>query len=1050
MAESSIAPFGAPTESKGSPVGVLVAALLIFALVMGGFGGLSYGFYYFGATWPGLGFFVGLIVLFIFLLRALRSFFTKCVGRLMFGFGLIAVLGAYFFYLFANNKYPMGIDLAGGTELIYRLDYSQTDRNMAAVQQQLSLEKAKDPNSKRYRDLVNQHSTLDTAKKTAPDKAAEVVRRRVDPTGTKGIPVTTLGSDKERLRIQLPRATEEEVKRIKTAIETQGRLSFHIVTEDRDLITKTSDPKNLTRTYTDPATKEEYEEKIIKKPKQFSEKEEFSEEKVVIKRVPGMTGDKVTLAMARRSSETAGWEIGVRFSAPGEADFFNLTQANVGKRMAIMLDGVVYSAPTIQEAIHGECRISGRFDQEEAEKLAGVLTAGSLPAEVKYENEFTVGPTLGSEQIASGMRATVIGTAAVIVFMLVYYRMSGAIASLCTMLTVLMLLGAMGFFKATLTLPGIAGIVLTLGMSVDANVLILERMREEMARGRPMRLAVSHGFDRAFLTIIDCQLTTIISGVILYYLGTGPVRGFAVSLTLGMLITLFCNLWLNWVITEWLVGKEAFAKLNMMQFFKTTNIDFMGQRRFWITTTVSLAALSLVGFAYLSYQDRLYDVDFKGGTLVQFNFAPGKPQAFEKVKARVEGEAVGDVTKGVKDRAQKVLAGLKAQVAKSQPEAEPANRGEASAALLERRIADIEKSMRTFSLALQPFGTPEKKGEYKSFTITTSATDPGIIEQLEEQLKDTFPTELEPPAISRTGETLRIRFNVKEGLTPAAAKDHVEKAVIEAARDPLYVEIQKPLQDLLGNMDTATEGNYLVVTMSGLPADQKIAAQIERAMGTVKVEGRTSGAISRKSSFGSQVASQMWTSALIALIVANIGVFIYLWFRFEFSGAWGFGAIVALIHDTIVATGGLVAANLLGFPLLIDLNVVAALLTIIGFSVNDTIVVFDRIREVKAAHPTRPYEDIVNEAVNATLSRTILTSLTVLLADASLLIFGGPTIRGLAWTLLVGFIVGTYSSIFIASPLMIWWYRRFGGGQVPMPVSTSRPQKGDMAEGAEV
>jgi len=1049
MAESSTAPFGTPPESKVSPVGVLVAGLLVFALVMAGFGGLAYGFYQFGATWAGLGFFVGLIALFVVLLRVLRNFFTKHTGRLLFGFGLIAVLGAYFFYLFANNKYPMGIDLAGGTELIYRLDYSQTDRNIETVIRQKIKAQALDPNSKETRDLMNQEQTLEQAKKTAPDKAAEVVRRRVDPTGTKGIPVTTLGSDKERLRIQLPRATDEEVKRIKTAIETQGRLTFHIVTEESQIISETK--KSPTKTYTDAATKKDYELKVIKKPKQYSEKEdEFNTEDVVIERVPGMDGSKITLAMARRSTETAGWEIGVRFSAQGQVEFGNMTQANVHKRMAIMLDGVVYSAPTIQEAIHGECRISGRFDEEEAEKLAGVLTAGSLPAEVKYENEFTVGPTLGSEQIRSGMRATVIGTAAVIFFMLIYYRMSGAIASLCTMLTVITLLGAMGFFKATLTLPGIAGIVLTLGMSVDANVLILERMREEMARGRPIRLAVSHGFDRAFLTIIDCQLTTIISGVVLYYLGTGPVRGFAVSLTIGMITTLFCNLWLNWIITEWLVGREAIGKLNMMQFFKTTNIDFMGQRRFWITATVSLAVLSIVGFVYLSERGALYDVDFKGGTLVQFNFAPGKPQDFNTVKDKVEGE----VAKGVEARARKFLDDLKAQVAEVQPEATPTARGEASSALQEQRVAEIEKSMKTFSLAPQPFGTPEQeqgKYKYKSFTITTSATDPGIIALLEQQLQDSFKDELEPPAISRAGQTLKIRLNAVPGLKETMAKDRLEQAVIEAARDPLHAEVQEPLKALLGSITTATEGNYIVATVSGLPSDPKLAGQIEQAMGTVKIEGRTSGAISRKSSFGSQVASQMWASALIALIAANIGVFIYLWFRFEFSGAWGFGAIVALIHDTIIATGGLIAANLAGFPLLIDLNVVAALLTIIGFSVNDTIVVFDRIREVKAAHPTRPYEEIVNEAVNATLSRTILTSLTVLLADISLLIFGGPTIRGLAWTLLVGFTVGTYSSIFIASPLMIWWYRRFGGGQAPVPVSTSRPQqKGDLAEGAEV
>jgi preprotein translocase subunit SecF len=255
---------------------------------------------------------------------------------------------------------------------------------------------------------------------------------------------------------------------------------------------------------------------------------------------------------------------------------------------------------------------------------------------------------------------------------------------------------------------------------------------------------------------------------------------------------------------------------------------------------------------------------------------------------------------------------------------------------------------------------------------------------------------------------------------------------------------------LQGTIKTDEESGYSVASLTPLPEDPKVCQKIEDAFGLVRLEGRAGGAISRKSSFGSQVAGEMWRDALLALIIANIGVFIYLWFRFEFSGAWGFGAIVALIHDVLIATGAVIVANLCGWQLLIDLNVVAALLTIVGFSVNDTIVVFDRIREVKAMHPTRELKDIVNEAVNATLSRTILTSLTVLLADVALLALGGPTIRGLAYTLLVGFTVGTYSSIFVASPLMIWWYHRFGGGVVPVPVNTSKQPKDADAAGAEV
>lgn len=992
----------------GSLTTVLPAAMTIFALALGLFGGLSYGFYHFGATWTGGAFFLGLIGVFFVMISMLRSFFGKYSGKLMFAMWIIGILGAYFVFLFQNDKYPMGIDLAGGTELIYRLDYTQTKINIEKVTQSLNEAMAKDPNSPEVRKLREQQQTLEQSMKTAPDKAAEVVRKRVDPTGTKGIPVTTYGSDKQRLRIQLPRATLEEVANVKKAIETQGRLTFHIVADDQDKKQEAmSSPVGLSKDG-------QFEKKMIVKKKQFSDKDEKEETPVVIRRVPGMDGSKIAHAIASHSQEGAGWEINVTFTPDGAVEFGQLTEANKKKQMAIMLDGIVYSAPTIQEAIFERCRISGSFDQKQAEELAGVLTAGSLPAEVKYENEFTVGPTLGKEQIASGMLATVIGTVAVMLFMIIYYRLAGAIAGFCTMLTIITLLGAMGFFKATLTLPGIAGIVLTLGMSVDANVLILERLREELALGRNLRVAVAHAFDRAFITIIDCHITTIISGVVMYYLGTGPVRGFAVSLTIGILITLFCNLWLNWIIMEWIVSRDIVTNFNMMQLFKLTHIDFMGNRKLWMTLTAGLAAVSLalVLFAEGVFKLDLYDVDFTGGTLVQFNFAAGKAQDEQLVKDKIKKEVVPAVEKTVGD----ILA---------------------------------KENRKELDVIIQSFGSPDSGKSYRSYTATTRATEPAIIEAFNKQLEVTFKNELEPPAVETRNNTLLIRFVEKSGVTIDDIKKRLDQAKVDLTKELSNAEISTPLQNLAVTKNESVAG-YIEVTLAPLPEDAKLRENVVKAMESTRLADRAGGPISRKNSFGSQVAGEMKFQALWALIIANLGVFIYLWFRFEFSGAWGFGAIVALIHDVIIAAGGVVLANLVGWTMPIDLNIVAALLTIVGFSVNDTIVVFDRIREVKAAHPTRTYEEIVNEAVNATLSRTILTSTTVLLADLSLLIFGGPTIRGMAWTLLVGFLVGTYSSIFIASPLMIWWYRRFGTGTAPVPTSNTKAPRGDTPQGAEV
>ena len=1008
---------------------LLPSAMALFALMIAFYGGMSYGFYHFGATLPGLGFVIGLIAILLIMIRTTRGFFNKFSGRLNFAVFLIASLGAYFIFLFQTGKYPMGIDLAGGTELTYRLDYTRALENIKNTELARAAAEAKDADSKETQDLKRQVAAATDAKNTASDKAAEVVRKRIDPTGTKGIPVTTLGSNHDRLRIQLPKATTEEVNIIKKAVQTRGHLAFHIDIDDQTIIQsvqhslKTRKLQLQDGDWYDAHVSPDglYEERIIRNINKISKG--HSDRTIVVRALPDMDGSHIVRASARPDSQSGGgWEINVAFDSAGGVEFGRLTKNNIQKKMAVVLDDIAYLDPVIQDQINNDCRISGNFTEKEAESDASILTAGSLPADIIVDSSIEVGPSLGREQITSGMTAMVIGTSVVILFMLVYYRFSGWIASLCMLLNLPMLLGAMGFFKATLTLPGIAGIVLTLGMAVDANVLIIERLREELARGRNLRQAVSYGFDRAFLTIIDCHSTTLISSIILYYMGTGPVRGFAVSLSVGILTTLFCNLWLNWLIMDWLVSRDALPNLKMMQFFKHTTIDFMGQRRMWMTITGAAAVISLVLF--VADQKDLYDVDFTGGTRIQFNFARGKGQDQEQVR-----RTMSDVEKQLKTQAAELL-----------------GKGEAS-------------------LEVQSIGSAEagSKTKFQSYTVTTRLTDSSdpklaaavsaAINNLKLDLLAAFKGDLEPDPVTATDKNIEVRFT--ENVPAAEAQKRVTDVLALAAKDPANDPI-RPALTALKPLDSKTEPGYIVVELSPVPADPAVREKVMAVIGGAKIEGRADGSISRTDAFGAQVAGEMWWYALWALIFANTAVFIYIWFRFEFSGAWGFGAIVALVHDTVIATGGVVLLHILspytGFAMRIDLNIVAALLTITGFSVNDTIVVFDRIREVKHAHPTRGYEEIVNEAVNATLSRTILTSLTVLLADGALLIFGGPTIRGMAYTLLVGFAVGTYSSIFIAAPLMIWWWRKFGAGAGAPPATSaagSRP-KTDAAASPQV
>ncbi len=381
-------------------------------------------------------------------------------------------------------------------------------------------------------------------------------------------------------------------------------------------------------------------------------------------------------------------------------------------------------------------------------------------------------------------------------------------------------------------------------------------------------------------------------------------------------------------------------------------------------------------------------------------------------------------------------------------------------------IAELNEQLKLLQkgeeLTSQSFGKPETAdGKFRQFTLTTRIVNNLITGELANVLRSSYKDALEAEPVEGGVASMALRLKKEAGkpeLTKEGASELLKKSLTKAALEPENADIAANLNSLAVSSVSSKEDftqvditGFAPLTDKSTPEDRIRVQRIKQALELVDLGSQTriGGAISRTNAFGAQVASETGLLSLLALIVANIAVFIYLWFRFEFSGAWGFGAIVALVHDVVIAAGAVIVAHLLGFPILINLNIVAALLTITGFSVNDTIVVFDRIREVKAAHPTRSYEDIVNEACNATLSRTILTSLTVLLSVVSLLIFGGPTIKDMAFTLLVGFMVGTYSSIFIASPLMIWWYKRFGSGKAPVP-SSNRGKIETTAQNAHV
>lgn len=697
-----------------------------------------------------------------------------------------------------EGKVNLGLDLQGGMHLVLLVDTSELDP-----------EEAKD----------------------APDRALEIIRNRIDQFGVLEPSIQRQGTD--RIVIQLPGVTDRE--RAIKLVKTSAHLEFRLVSDDPELIKEAISGEIVPG----------HELKTMKT-------RDDKVERFLIEKKVSLTGDTLVDATTEFSQQTFNQPyVSIELNAEGGATFSELTGENVGRRLAIVLDGTVYSAPVIQEKIpSGRAQITGNFSAQESNDLAIVLRAGALPAPVKIIEERTVGPTLGKDSIEKGIKAILMGGLAVLLFMALYYLFAGLIADFALVLNMILITGALSYFHATLTLPGIAGLVLTIGMSVDANVLIFERIREESKLGKSIRAAVQSGFQRAFLTILDANLTTLITALILFQFGTGPVRGFATVLSIGIISSMFTAIVVTRLILDTLTTKEGLKlkKLTMFQFVKNPRFNFIGVRKFAYALSVILIVIGM--FAFAKRQEANYGIDFTGGVLQQYKFE--KEVALDEIRA-VLGES-------------------------------------------DERDVPIQQ----FS-------------DKREVLIRTQEDNS---EEIMSQFKSSF--------ADNAFEIMRI-----EKVGPSIGRD---------------------------------------------------------------LRGK----------------------AMKAVIFAMIGICLYVSFRFEFRFA--IAAIVAILHDVAICLG---AVALTGREL--SIPVVAALLTIVGYSINDTIVVFDRIREDRKLMRKASYKEIINTSINQTFSRTLLTSLTTLAVILALYLLGGEVINDFAFVMLVGVISGTYSSIFIASPILIDW-----------------------------
>ena len=591
-----------------------------------------------------------------------------------------------------------------------------------------------------------------------------------------------------------------------------------------------------------------------------------------------LDGGAVTDARVQYGNSGGSPEVSMTMNAEGANVWARLTKDNIGRQIAIVLDGMVYSYPNVQSEISGgSSQITGDFTLEEAEDLANVLKSGKLPAPATIIQEQVVGPSLGAESINAGLISFVIAFILVLLYMLFFYRGAGLVADIALLCNVVLLFGTLVSFGAVLTLPGIAGLVLTLGMAVDANVIIYERVKEELRAGKGLGKAIADGYSNAYSAIVDGQITTLLTGIVLFIFGSGPVQGFATTLIIGIVTSVLTSIFITRIIFDDRVSKGkniSFDSKLTRNFLQNTKVDFIGKKKIAYIVSGALILISLVSIFTKGFT---YGVDFTGGRTYVVRF--DQSVTAEDVRAAAIAEFDGAV-------------------------------------------------------------------EVKQFGG-------------ESQMKITTQYLVEDESTDADAEVENKLYNALKGFF---------------ADDLTFEEFTSTLDN-----------------PNGIISSDKV---------------------------GPTIANDITRDAIIAVIIALFVIFAYIAVRFR-GWTWGLGGVTGLAHTALIVIGFFsLFSGILPFSLDIDQTFIAAILTIIGYAINDTVVIFDRIREYKELHPKADFRQNVNEALNSTLSRTMNTSLTTLVTMLSIAIFGGEVIRGLAVALILGIVIGTYASIFIATPIM--------------------------------
>lgn len=587
---------------------------------------------------------------------------------------------------------------------------------------------------------------------------------------------------------------------------------------------------------------------------------------------PNLDGSVITEARQDFDQNTNQVEVVMQMTSEGAEKWANITGEHKGEAIAITMDGLVYSAPTVQGQITGGVsQISGNFTIDEADDLANILKSGTLPAKARIIDEVVVGPTLGADNIRSGFISFILALCLVLIYMYIYYAKAGLVANIALIANIFFLIGSLASLGASLTLPGIAGIVLTIGMAVDANVIIFERIKEELRDGKGVKMAVSEGYKNAITSIVDANITTLLTAIVLATFGSGPILGFATTLIIGIFTSLFCALLISRVIiTELLERKKNVTFFNGFSenFMANTNIDFLGKRKIFYVVSI---LIMIGGAASLFTRGLDYGVEFTGGRTFTVEFKESEAD-YEKIKTNLAAQFVEDG----------------------------------------------------------------------------------------QQIK---------PEVKMIDNKFKAKITTK--------------------------------------------------FMSGIENENEKADNMVDSLLKKGLEGMGDYEIIEQRRVGASVSSELKTDSIWSISIALVMIFLYIVFRFR-KWQFGLGAVAALFHDVLITLGLFsIFYGILPFSMEVDQAFIAAILTVVGYSINDTVIVFDRIREYVNSGKKTEEAILINNALNSTLSRTINTSLTTLVVLIAIFVFGGEAIRGFSFALLIGIVVGTYSSLFIATPLTV-------------------------------